>query len=1055
MPVNDMYVITALASKARPSSGPQARFPRLFTLIHDLQMSKQVTIKYLPRLIVKTANPYMQNISQKVQLVFAAVLLCAFASQDMKAQGAGSLRGTVTDPSAAVVPNATIVVTSNGLTRTAKTDGQGRYTVPNLPAGKYNLRADASGFVTFVRPEVTVATGQGNALDIALQIAAESQQLQVADQTPDQLSTDSSSNVGALVLKEADIESLPDDPDDLQADLQALAGPAAGPNGAQFFVDGFSGGQLPPKSSIREIRINSNPFSSEFDRPGFGRIEILTRPGTDNYHGSVNFNFGDKIFDSRNPLLSGPRPDYISKFESVNFGGPIRKRASFSVDVNRRDITENALIVAQVLDSGFNKVPYNSAVVTPSTLTTITPRFDYQINPNNTLVVRYNSNNTSNVGGIGGYNLPSQQTTSGSHNNQVQITETAVIGTIAVDETRFQFRDNHNNTTSLGITGPGIDVASAFSNGGSPLTANYTNSRNLELQNIATTTHGAHTAKIGFRMREDRQASQSTSNFNGSYIFSAPRGNPACLAGISNPTSLDLYRQTQVLLSQKVPMATIIQQGCGPSQLTLNSGVPLQTVSQFDIGAFVQDDWRLRPNLTLNLGLRYEGQTNIGDHADFAPRFGFAWAPGAKANKPSKTVVRGGYGIFYDRFSEGNTLNALRFNGSNQQNYQVTVGSPDPAAAAAAAIALAYYPNLPPVSVLTLQNQPVYKVASNFHAPYMGQLAIGFDRQLPWRTSLSMNFVDTRGLHTQRTRDINAPLNGVRPFTAAGDIYLYESSGLYKQWQVITNANTRINSRIQLQGFYTYGQAHSNSEGFPMDQYNTSLDYSRANFDVRHRAFVGGNVGLPYKLSLAPFVTMSSGSPFNITTGQAFNGSGIFNARPSFATASTLAQNLVVSQWGSFDKNPAPGAALIPRNYGEGPAQFSVNLRLSRSWGWGEKAGAPAARPGGGQGGGPGGGFGGGRGGFGGGGGRGGFGGGGGRGGFGGGANSGKRYTLTASLNARNAFNHTNLGQPNGNLTSPFFGQSTSLAGGGFGGPGGGGGAAGNRKVELQVRLQF
>ena len=140
----------------------------------------------------------------------------------------------------------------------------------------------------------------------------EAQQVSVNDQSAAALSTDASSNVSALVLKEADIDALPDDPDDLQSDLEALAGPAAGPNGAQFFIDGFSGGQLPPKSSIREIRINSNPFSSEFDAPGFGRIEILTRPGTDNYHGQVYINYGNKIFDTRNPLLTTPQPAYNS-----------------------------------------------------------------------------------------------------------------------------------------------------------------------------------------------------------------------------------------------------------------------------------------------------------------------------------------------------------------------------------------------------------------------------------------------------------------------------------------------------------------------------------------------------------------------------------------------------------------------------------------------------------------------------------------------------------------------------------------------------------------------
>ncbi|MES1257150.1 MAG: TonB-dependent receptor, partial [Acidobacteriota bacterium] len=243
----------------------------------------------------------------------------------------------------------------------------------------------------------------------------------------------------------------------------------------------------------------------------------------------------------------------------------------------------------------------------------------------------------------------------------------------------------------------------------------------------------------------------------------------------------------------------------------------------------------------------------------------------------------------------------------------------------------------------------------------------------------------------------------------------------------------------------------------------------RAQFDTRHRGFVGGTVQLPWAISAAPFVTIASGSPFNITTGDQFNGDGIFNARPALATSSTV--NPRVTKWGTFDLNPLPGATRIPVNYGEGPGSFTVNLRLSRTWGWGEKAspnGLPPGMDGGGMGGpgGDGGGRGGGGGGpraGGGGGGRGGGGGfggggfGGGRGGGGarGGA-SGKKYSLTLSINARNALNHVNLGQPTGNLTSTFFGQSTNISNGGGGTFGGGGGtASGNRRIEASLRLSF
>src|SRR3984957_5129943 len=302
------------------------------------------------------------------------------------AQTTGTIRGQVTDPSASVIPGATVQLSGNGISRNLKTDGQGRFSLV-VPAGTYNAQVNAVGFVTFSRPELAVSPGQITPLDVSLQIAPSEQQVQVNDSGAGQVSTDPSNNAGALVLRDADLDQLPDDPDDLQTDLEALAVPAQGPNGAQFFIDGFSGGQLPPKSTIREIRINSNPFSSEYDRPGFGRIEIFTKPGTDRFHGQVFVNYGNKVFDSRNPLLTTTRPDYKYEQYSANLGGPISKKASFNLDFQKRHIDENALIVGQTLDSAFNIVPYNQAVLTPNLQWQINPRIDYQLNSWNTLVV--------------------------------------------------------------------------------------------------------------------------------------------------------------------------------------------------------------------------------------------------------------------------------------------------------------------------------------------------------------------------------------------------------------------------------------------------------------------------------------------------------------------------------------------------------------------------------------------------------------------------------------------------------------------------------------------
>ena len=292
------------------------------------------------------------------------------------AQNNASLHGTITDPSDAAIPGASVTASgADGTVKTGTSDALGRYVLSGLPPGTYTLRVGATGFTLFEKAGITVAPGQSQGLDAKLTVAQEKQEVTVqAEDKQTQLSTDPANNAGALVLKGSDLDSLPDDPDDLESDLLALAGPAAGPNGGQIYIDGFSGGRLPPKESIREIRINSNPFAAEYDKVGFGRIEILTKPGSDKFRGQGFFNFGDKVFDSRNPFSVTQAP-FQSRQYGGNLSGPLGKKASFFLDGEQRDINEDAVIVASVLDAGLNITPLNSFLATPIRRTTVGPAY--------------------------------------------------------------------------------------------------------------------------------------------------------------------------------------------------------------------------------------------------------------------------------------------------------------------------------------------------------------------------------------------------------------------------------------------------------------------------------------------------------------------------------------------------------------------------------------------------------------------------------------------------------------------------------------------------------
>ena len=325
-----------------------------------------------------------------------------------KAADGPALRGTITDPSGALVPGALVQLRGPGGEQRKTTGVDGQYAFPALRAGKYNVRVIAKGFSVSGRQDFEINGPM--VLDAQLIIQADTQVLNVDDEA-NSVSADPTSNGSALVLREKELAALSDDPDELEQQLQAMAGPGAGPNGGQIYIDGFTGGNLPNKSSIREVRINSNPFSPEYERPGFGRIEILTKPGTDTLHGQAFGQFNKEMLNSRNPLLTtSTRPHYRQDMFGVNLTGPIKKqKASFGLDAQRRSTQENALILATTLDANFLPQSVNQSVLTPQSSTGISPRLDYAINGNNTLVARYQYNRMSfDNQGIGSFNLASK-----------------------------------------------------------------------------------------------------------------------------------------------------------------------------------------------------------------------------------------------------------------------------------------------------------------------------------------------------------------------------------------------------------------------------------------------------------------------------------------------------------------------------------------------------------------------------------------------------------------------------------------------------------------------
>jgi hypothetical protein len=725
----------------------------------------------------------------------------------------------------------------------------------------------------------------------------------------------------------------------------------------------------------------------------------------------------------------------------------VRNRAGVFIDFSRNELDENEVVNAIVLNPAtFQPEPFVATILTPRRGFNFSIRSDILLTKKHTIGLQYRrSENESPLGGVGGFNLPERATASNSVDDTLRFSFTTIASEHAVNEMRLQLgrRSNHSRGVSNELA---INVLDSFYGGGGQSFTDNLN-RNLDFANILTYTHGAHAFKTGFTAEAEQFENLNRSNFNGTFTFSSLAQYSAVLQGIP---------------------------GVHPSQFSTNRGDPFIGFTQWEYGWFVQDDWKVSPKLTLSAGLRHDFQTHLQDKFNFAPRFSVVWALDKKTN------IRGGGGVFYTRLDTGITSDVIRFDGEHQQ--QFVIQQPN------------FFPDVPSSFDLAARVLPTTRVkAPDLNAPYVVQGSISYERQLPKNMFASATYNVFRGVHLLRMRNINAPTGfedgqPIRPFPEEGPILQYESTGFSRRQELRIALRANINQKISMFSFYALGFAHSDTDRattMPANPYDLSTEYGRASNDSRHQFTIVGNFTLPWELRLTPNINLRSGSPFNITTGRDNNGDNQFQDRPAFAKPGD--PGAIVTRFGTFNPFPLPGDQIIPRNFGQGPGSITMNLGISKTFGFGpppnnfpglsaanrsrQQDGTQAQNQGrdgrdnagarGSQGA---------RGGPGGGGGRGGPGGAGGRGGPGGGAMimSGggggmmvmggpgfsanrHKYNLTFSINAINVLNHLNEGQFNGTLTSPFFGISNGVGGGG----GGGFNFNGARRLDLSLRFNF
>jgi hypothetical protein len=629
-------------------------------------------------------------------------------------------------------------------------------------------------------------------------------------------------------------------------------------------------------------------------------------------------------------------------------------------------------------------------VPAPQTRTAINPRIDYAINAKNTLTVRYQDVR----------NALDNQGVGGFNLPSRAYNERQTENTVQVTETAAISARAANETRfqflradvrdTANASVPGIDVMGAFFGGGATVGNSRATTNSWELTNISTYIRGKHTWKWGGRVRYSGFTDTSLSNFAGTFTF----------------YTLAQYAQA-------------LAQAAGPSQFSLNAGTPNTRAPQTDVGTFFNDDWHVRANLTVSYGLRYEAQTNIGGRRDWAPRFGLAWGFDA-----AKTVLRGGFGTFYGRIPATVTLNSIRYDGVTQLSYLIL----DPS----------FFPRIPSPADLQASAQPqqLQPVYSGIQAPRLYQASIGIERQWSAAVRTAMTWIGSRGVHLLNSRNINAPIDGEYPFGDASIRLLTESAGLSNQNQLMVQTNVNMKGAT-LFGSYTLSYGADDNEGAPANPYDLRAEWGPSSYGaIRHRLASGGSIAAPWGFSVSPFLIVNSGVPYNITTGLDPGDTGFAAARPALlagvaAGACKGANSIYAAAFGCFDLAPSAGMAMIGRNFASGPAAVNIGLRIAHTWAFGgerESGISQAAEHGAPMRNGPPAGM------------------------FD--SPTGKRYNVTISAFTLNALNHANFAPPEGNLSSPYFGQPLGL-GGLIVMSHGGAASTYNRKIDLQVRFTF
>jgi hypothetical protein len=858
--------------------------------------------------------------SRAVSALLGLCLLWLASSTSAAAQslpsGDSSIRVKVSDPTGAVLVGARVIVTDDaGAVAEKPTNDEGEAIFARVRAGQYSIRAEYEAFEPITLADVRVR-GRETRRELRLPLAHLSDELTVG-RDPREARTDPRSDAFATVLSREQIDALPDDPDELEQALNNLAGP-----GAVMKVNGFRGGRLPAKSQIQEIRFRRNFFAADSHEAGFISIDIRTRPGTDSFRGSLDFGVRDDALNSRNAFAPRKGDERQRRF-GLTLEGPLWKnRTSYAISTDGFDNFDSKTIVAALPGRTFQDV-----VRRPSDRVNFNARIEHALTGTHALRAELQRGSTENRNlGVGDFDLAERGYNRQLDSTVVRASESGPFGKRLFNELRFQFSSQRTESVPL-VNAPAVQVLNAFNAGGAQLQGDR-GAREVEIADNLDVNLGRHTMRTGLLFQGGRYHSTEARNQNGVFVF----------------PNLDAYEAGT------------------PTTYLQVAGSPLVDYSHYQLGWYVQDDIRVRKDLTISLGLRHEAQSHLHDWNNFSPRAGFTWSP----FRNGSTTFRGGVGVFYDWYGADTYEQTLRVNGLTQSELIVrNPGYPDPYDGG----------QIVALPAGRIQADPALQM------PGLTQFSFGVERRLAGNTMVNATFFETRGWDQLRSRNMNAPLSdGTRPDPAIGNITQIESSARSAARSLVFGINANVpQRRLLLAMHYVYGISRNEADGplsLPADNYELEAEWGPSQQDVRHRLMGMFTMPVWKQLRVSSQFRAASAAPYTITTGFDDNGDTISNDRP----------------------------AGVGRNSARGKGQWDVSGRLQYSFGFGSRA--PQRSPGvpvvrvvrAGDDGGP----------------------------MGGTMMSGaadKRVRLDVYLAASNLFNAVNYTNYSGVMASPFFGQ--------------------------------